>query len=151
MLGSTLGKGIRVPMLAALAILMVSASLGSNKLSEESFIRDFYVRYIGLLDQRPRLSFAEVLKRIRDSLAPGFYQEIVTEDFVDADPILDAQDWDSAWKRNIRVMSKAGQTDGKASLVCFGVNEEPRHAILVTLVESQRIRSAHSVPVARCN
>jgi hypothetical protein len=125
--------------------------MGANELTDESFIQGFYVRYINFLEQQPRLRFDDILGKIKDSVAPGFYRELAdAKGGFDADPFLDAQDWDVAWTRHIRVQPRT-QHDGY--LVCLGAKGEFRHALKVMVARTagrQGIASVQAVSVKLC-
>jgi hypothetical protein len=82
---------------------------------------------------------------MRDSLAPAFFRHIVAgfDDF-DADPFLDAQDYDAGWQQHLKVTREADRPDA-VYLVCFGIQGEMRHSVRVLLVDLNGRRAVGAV------
>ncbi len=105
---------LRTPLLISLLLICSSNTLSHAQAvraplgSPEAVIRDFYKWYMHCLNQN-----TDPLEKQRATLRKYVTGRLLQEidkvkngpDGLDADPFLDAQDWDNDWEKNIAVSS----------------------------------------------
>lgn len=105
---------LRIPLLISLLLICSSNTLsyaqavGPGPASPEAVIQNFYKWYMHCLNQN-----TDPLEKQRATLRKYVTGRLLQEidkakngpDGLDADPFLDAQDWDEDWEKNIAVSS----------------------------------------------
>lgn len=122
----------------------------------ETCLRDFYANYLDLLGKgAASLPLEEFLALFRSRLTPEFIAEAyMSGASLDADPLLDAQDYDESWQKHIRVARQEARGSHEAYLVCLGAEDGMRHAMQVVTETGNKdlliraVRATAPVPCA---
>jgi Protein of unknown function (DUF3828) len=110
--------------------------------SPEAVIRNFYEWYVHSLNQN-----AEPLEKQRTILKKYVTERLIREidkimkgpDGLDADPFLDAQDWDKDWGKDIAVSSIVSSKGIATAQVTLNGNLIPNHKLRVTLKQERDV------------
>lgn len=145
---------LRTPLLMALLLICLSSipsyaqRPGAPPSSPEAVIRNFYKWYVQSLNQD-----AEPLEKQRTILRKYVTERLIREidkimkgpDGLDADPFLDAQDWDKDWGKNIFVSSMVSSKGIATAQVTLSGNLMPNHKLRVTLKQEKDVWKIDSV------
>jgi hypothetical protein len=139
---------LRMPLLMALLLICLgnipsyAQRAGAPPSSPEAVIRNFYKWYVHSLNQG-----AEPLEKQRTILRKYVTERLIREidkimkgpDGLDADPFLDAQDWDKDWGKNIAVSSIVSSKGIATAQVTLNGHLIPNHKLRVTLKQERAV------------
>ena len=107
-----------LPLVLAAGLLLTSlVTVPAQSGSPETQARNFYAWYLHELnaDRSPIQNSAGLRKYVTARMVGAIERALQRENGIDADIFIDAQDFDSAWEKNI-TSSKAVITGGRSSL-----------------------------------